>query len=314
MRHDIFIALFFVAIGPYCRVTNGVPVRILPCGDSITHGHYTGVTIYNSYRKELKSMLEINGYNTDFVGSLTNGSFADNQHEGHDGWHADKAGITDDILGQISGWMSATPADIVLLHIGTNDIIADHADTDAAEVSDIVDVIFGANSNATVVLALIIDARPEYGLNVFVSTYNSNLNAMAQVRIANGDDIIVVDMEHGAGINYESADMADSLHPSPAGYDKMATNWYPAVIQAISNQMARQILPPLIQSITVTNNTVFLEMQNLTTGWLVHVEQTGSLTPPAWSNAGSFLPAVTSTNWTGETATNDAAFYRLFIP
>jgi len=314
MKQHILLAVLFAALGSSCTVARGVPVRILPCGDSITHGFYSGVTIYNSYRKELKNLLEINGYDTDFVGSLTNGAFADNQHEGHDGWHADLAGSTNDILGRIAGWMAATPADIVLLHIGTNDINADHADTDADEVSDIIDQIFTANSNATVVLALIIDARPEYGLSAYVSTYNSNLNAMAQIRIANGDDIILVDMEHGAGIDYNSADMADILHPSPAGYDKMATNWYPAVIQAISNQLAGQILPPQIESIAVTNNAVYLGLANLTTGRLVHVEQSGNLTPPAWSNAGSFLPAVTATNWAGTAPTNDSVFYRLFIP
>jgi len=314
MKQHILLAVLFAALGSSCTVARGVPVRILPCGDSITHGFYSGVTIYNSYRKELKNLLEINGYDTDFVGSLTNGAFADNQHEGHDGWHADLAGSTNDILGRIAGWMAATPADIVLLHIGTNDINADHADTDADETSDIIDQIFTVNSNATIVLALIISADPAtYDWTADVSTFNSNLNAMAQARIGAGDDIIVVDMEHDAGLDYASSDMIN-FHPSQTGYDKMATNWYPAVIQAISNQLARQILPPQIESIAVTNNAVYLGLANLTTGRLVHVEQSGNLTPPAWSNAGSFLPAVTATNWAGTAPTNDSVFYRLFIP
>ena len=138
----------------------GTPVRIMPLGDSITHGWYSGIGTneLNSYRKVLKSLLDTNGYATDFVGSLTNGGFADNQHEGHDSCHADHPTSGNKLLGNVGGWMAATPADIVLLHIGTNDLNGNDTGT-VAEVSAVIDEIFVANSNATIVLAQIIGVK-----------------------------------------------------------------------------------------------------------------------------------------------------------
>ena len=56
---------------------------------------------------------------------------------------------------------------------------------------------------------------------------------MAQQRIANGDKIIIVDMENGAGINYlpytEGGDMFNILHPYATGYVKMAALWFDAL-------------------------------------------------------------------------------------
>ena len=49
---------------------------------------------------------------------------------------------------------------------------------------------------------------------------------MAQARIDNdGDDIVIVDMEDGAGFNY-AVDMYDILHPNESGYEKMAILWF----------------------------------------------------------------------------------------
>jgi len=58
--------------------------------------------------------------------------------------------------------------------------------------------------------------------------YNTNLVTMAQDRINSGDQILIVDMECGAGLNY-STDMIDQLHPNQTGYDKMADKWFDAI-------------------------------------------------------------------------------------
>lgn len=310
-----YIAIFALLLTAGCLEAQAetIPIRILPLGDSITHGYWSniGTNAYNSYRKELKALLEAAGYDTDFVGSLTDGDFADPQHEGHDGWHADKSG-TNDILGQVTAWMAATDADVILLHIGTNDILADGAN--ASEVSDILDQIFIVNSNATVVLALIINADPNaFTWSSDVTTYNSNLNAMAQARIIGGDDIIVVDMENGAGIDYVSSDMI-GFHPSQAGYDKMATNWYPSAVIAINRQLALQAPSPHIDSITVTNDSVLLDLGNLTPGRLLHVEQTETLIPAAWTNTGTLVPLDSTTSWTNQATPESSTFYRLVLP
>ena len=286
----------------------GGPLRILPVGDSITHGWYSGIgtNALNSYRKELKNLLVANGYVIDFMGSLADGDFPDNQHDGHDGWFADHD--TKSILDHVAGWVETTEADIILLHIGTNDLNGNGTGT-VAEVSAVIDEIQTANSNATVVLALIIGVKNDPSLQATISTFNSNLNTMAHARISNGDNLLVVDMENGAGIDYGSPDMKDRLHPSQLGYDKMATNWYPVVVQAI----ARQSPPLRIGSVAVSESMILLGIDNLATGKQTVIEQTGSLANPAWSNSATFTPSTTHTNWMLPIGSTNA-FYRIVIP
>lgn len=311
MKHLSRTVTLLVSLAMSCMSAFSSPVRIMPCGDSITRGFYTDVIIYNSYRKELTNLLLAGGYDVDLVGAESDGDFADNQHEGHNGWHADEAGTTDDILGHIAGWMAVTPADIVLLHIGTNDILA--RDASATEVSAVLDVIFGANSNATVVLALIINADPAtYDWTDDVSTFNSNLNAMAQARIGTGDDLVVVDMEHDADLDYASADMI-GFHPSQTGYDKMATNWFPAVELAIGRQRIKHA--PHIRSITTTSNTVALKISNLDAGSSVGIEQATSLASSNWVQLDSLIATNALIDWADPGGTtNSASFYRAVTP
>jgi hypothetical protein len=45
-------------------------------------------------------------------------------------------------------------------------------------------------------------------------------------RIAAGDNLVIVDMEHDAGFLYDDTDMEDMLHPNTLGYQKMALGWF----------------------------------------------------------------------------------------
>jgi lysophospholipase L1-like esterase len=203
-----------------------VPVKIMPLGDSITLG--AGSTSSNGYRKPLYLNLTAAGYNFNFVGSQTGGDFADPEHEGHSGWHADTTG-NNDILGQIYNLLVANPTDIILLHIGTNDI--SDGGQDANEVSDILDEIDRFSTDIKVILALIINRQihsPE------TTQFNIDVNNMAQNRIATGDDIIVVNME--SALNY-TTDMTDNMHPNDAGYVKMAEVWYKALVVCLQDKL-----------------------------------------------------------------------------
>jgi lysophospholipase L1-like esterase len=71
-------------------------------------------------------------------------------------------------------------------------------------------------------LALIINQKTT---NDRVSLFNEQLRDMAEVRITANVKIILVDMETGAGLDYEN-DMKDIFHPNEAGYEKMANLWY----------------------------------------------------------------------------------------
>ena len=112
-------------------VANGT-VRIMPLGNSITYG-FPGD---EGYRKDLYLDLVDSGYDVDFVGGLSNGVGFDSDHEGHIGWY------TAQIRNYVYSWLVANPADVILLHVGTNNIINGQPPSEVvAETQDILDNI-----------------------------------------------------------------------------------------------------------------------------------------------------------------------------
>ena len=199
-------------------------ITIMPLGDSITHGlgPVAAEEDLNGYRFELWNSLISSGFEVDFVGGLEHGTFIEKQHEGHSGWSDDQ------VAANVYNWLVNNPADIVLIHIGTNSLT-----TAPDEVEDILDEIDRwENDNSRtviVILAKIINRQwhvcPDPSTT---TTFNRNVEQMALARkndAVNPDRIIVVDMECGAGIDYE-LHMADSFHPDATGYTKMAKKWF----------------------------------------------------------------------------------------
>ncbi len=220
----LFLIFFFINLSYGFDCSS--PVRIMPLGDSITEGTYgnqdTRTESYiTGYRQPLFLALQSSNYNVDFVGSLISGELAtplfDADHEGHPGY------FDEQIASGIYDWLTANPADIVLLHIGTNDLYVYSGDTSTTDVENILNEIFRFNKNITVVLALIINQSPPSSA---VTQFNINLAAMAGKRIAAGDKIVLVDMEHA--LDY-TTDMTENLHPNDSGYDKMARVWFNAL-------------------------------------------------------------------------------------
>jgi len=207
---------------------------IMPLGDSITMGSdFTGGTFGDSdfrvgYRKPLFDTLGISGYTFDFVGSFSDGSalLSDSDHEGHGGWTAFDIAWGQNLDGTdgVFAWLDDNPADIILLHAGTNELF----NTTENDIADILDEIERWENSAggnpiTVILALIIDQDP---INPDVTTFNSNVLAMANSRITAGDDIIVVNQQ--AALVYPG-DLSDDVHPNDNGYAKMANVWLDAL-------------------------------------------------------------------------------------
>jgi lysophospholipase L1-like esterase len=225
-------------------------IKIMPLGDSITQGTSSGepdLARQVSYRKFLFDSLNAAGYDFDFVGSRNNGSdifgnvdYAD--HEGHPGWsdfEIVNGRASDPAAGQLDLWLTDHQPDIVLLHIGTNDL--DSGPNGADDVEAILDEIDVYSLDAWVILARIIAREndicsgnpPTTGTDT--TTFNNNVEVMAQVRIT--DKIVFVDTECGAGIDYQNqafgGDMWDLLHPYETGYEKMADVWFAGLQQIL---------------------------------------------------------------------------------
>src|SRR4051812_39308740 len=146
-----------VTVEPLEARTLFAATKIMPLGDSITNAE----TGHASYRYWLWNDLVDNGYtNVDFVGSQTgvlNGPPLfpdfDQNHEGHWGFRADE------ILAQIGGWASTAHPDIVLMHLGTNDMFQGQSvSSTITELGSIIDTVRQSNPNVTFLMAQVISS------------------------------------------------------------------------------------------------------------------------------------------------------------
>jgi len=243
-----FVWLCCVSSVLCCMCLSGVlladgPIRIMPMGDSVTSGVYCLGIPENadmiSYRYELYNMLNTVGYDFDFIGSRVYGEniFSDTENASVPGIssyqmaHMIRTGWNQ----KISVWetpgpyFDTYPTDIVLLLIG----IAGFGDGPNGVV-DVLDAIDESSEDIIVILGLIPNVMccsdsPPCDRCVDVPIFNDELELLALARIANGDKIVIVDMETGAGLDYHEqpvGDMYNNAHPVRSGYDKMAVVWY----------------------------------------------------------------------------------------
>ena len=199
-------------------------VRIMPLGDSITQGNAE----YNSYRRPLWQRLNARGYGkVDFVGTQTkNGEFDvpnpdfDLNHEGYGGRRADQ------IADNIRGWATTANPDVVLLHLGTNDIIqGESVSSTISDIGNIIDTLRETNPNIAILLAQVtpsIERRSGRG----ISALNDQIPGLVNSKNRAGSPVILVDQESGFS---PTEDTYDGLHADVGGEIKMAERWFSAL-------------------------------------------------------------------------------------
>lgn len=204
-------------------------VRIMPLGDSITDGYH----VPGGYRTGLWQRFAAVGKAVDFTGSGYGGpgSLGDRDHEGHSSWRIR------DIDTMIPGWLRASAPRTVLLQIGTNDVNANEdVDNAPARMSSLIDTIRSHAPAVELFVAQITPLRdPE--AEARVQTFNA---ALAGIVALKGPHTHLVDM-HSA---LSASDIADGIHPTAAGYDKMAVRWYDAM-QSVPASLDPAIAPPV---------------------------------------------------------------------
>ena len=196
-------------------------LRIMPLGDSITQGDT------DSYRRPLWIALRDAGLSVDFVGSMQRGYAGrneaadyDSDHEGHWGWRADQ------VLAHIDEWAARNPPDIVLMHLGTNDIGGGQGiDETVDEIDQIIDLLRAHNPRVQVLLAAIIPVA-HYAAIVRIERFNQRLTELVKAKDTPTSRVILVD--HFAGFDAEQ-DTYDGIHPNDGGNQKMADKWFIAI-------------------------------------------------------------------------------------
>lgn len=242
-------------------------VKILPLGDSITDGYWTG----GAYRKYLDYALEQKGYdNIDFVGPKGSDSATftyngetvtyDDNNAGYSGYAIQemttkeyRSGILETIqetwYGSGVNMIAAYDPDIVLLQIGTNDILSAYNDgiTDRLEnlinviledMTDPGDVVF-VTTIPDIDAILRADWLSAYGINAWTSTdeekqqlqetvqgcidtYNSSIYDLVNKLQGEGKAVRFADIN--SVVDYTS-DLYDGVHPNEQGYENMGLYW-----------------------------------------------------------------------------------------
>ena len=223
-------------------------LRIMPLGDSITEGMETEDGAGNTgppdalrvgYRKALYDRLTNEGYAVAFVGSRTHGAASGLPYPRHEG----TSGITQSGLRSVLGArLEANPADVVLLHIGTNDVngsSSTDAGPTAAASNSILSVVEAFASSADhppvqLLLATIIGQKIP---NPDTATFNADLTARYASSWAAARprySVRLVDMNPRINPATDLSDLSvdvSGLHPSAAGYAKMANAWFDFLVQ-----------------------------------------------------------------------------------
>jgi lysophospholipase L1-like esterase len=213
----------------------------MPLGDSITGSP-------GCWRALLWNKLQSNGYtNIDFVGTLPPqgcGVTYDGDNEGHGGILATNIVSQN----QLPGWLSATHPDIVLMHLGTNDVWNNIAPaTILAAFGTLVDQMRASNPNMKVLVAQIIPMNPTGCAECAarVVALDNQIPAWANAKSTAASPVVVVDQWTGF---VDSTDTGDGVHPNDAGNLKMSNRWYPPLAALLSPSTS----PPTSPSRTVS--------------------------------------------------------------
>lgn len=208
----------------------------MPLGDSITDGIGSSG---GGYRVDLFRRAVVDGHTITFVGRQANGPddiegrpFPRN-HEGYSG--ATIATGMNQLANRVDAALAANRPDIVLLHIGTNDIYQGMPANLPDQLGALLDQITSGAPDALVVVAQITPVAAAGAPFTFpgngVDAYNAVIPDVVQQRVAAGQHLQLVNMN--AALTTASPDfvslLAEGLHPNDSGYSVMANAWYEAI-------------------------------------------------------------------------------------
>ncbi|MBO3748502.1 cellulose binding domain-containing protein [Streptosporangiaceae bacterium NEAU-GS5] len=289
-RKTALFALLATLLGTITFVISSpaqaAPVRIMPLGDSITGSP-------GCWRALLWNRLQTSGLtNIDFVGTLPPqgcGVTYDGDNEGHGGILATNMANQN----QLPPWLAATHPDIVMMHLGTNDVWSNLSPaTILAAFSTLVDQMRASNPSMKILVAQILPMNPsncaECGQRVVA--FNNAIPAWAAGKSTAASPITVVDQWTGFNT---ATDTGDGVHPNDAGNQKISNRWYPA-LSGLLGGTTDTTAPTTPTGLTTSNVT----STGASLSWTASTDNVGVTGYEIWcrtGSSGSFLLVGTST-------------------
>ncbi len=324
------------------------PVKIIAMGDSITHGYINGD---NGYRKYFCYNLQQNGVtNFDMVGPNNNWTDSatydcngttityDPAHAGYSGYAIQKIGSrqglqetifdTTYVNGDVSGnMMEAYQPDVIMLQIGTNDVLDAQLTGIGDRLEELVDKLIPYVSGDGQVLYLAsipnIDAIERYDwLGAYEWTYGVSYKSdpekfVATVQAAVDDyntivkNLVAKKQAEGAHIEFSdinstidisAGDLEDGVHPSEQGYAKMGQYWS----NLLTETYFHGTVTPTTTPATTATTTTTTETTTTTTGTTTATDST----PAETTTSAQITTTEPQTNPSGDAAftLTDVAF------
>jgi acyl-CoA thioesterase I len=254
--------------------TSDPPVKIMPFGDSITTsvGSTTrwGVSIQAqaSYRYWLDHSLHDGLVPFIFIGTQTENTWGppkysdfDHHHEGYSGKTtldflapANSFYIDKILTSQSAGTTISNIPDMVLLHLGTNDVALGFSNPEiTAHLGTLIDHFRTYNRNVIILLAQIIPCAtttiypPPHDSQPWctkIASLNAAIPALAAQKSNLFSPVVVVDQYSGFN-PAAGADTYDSVHPNESGEKKMAAKWLTAIEKWYTYKPKQAFIPSL---------------------------------------------------------------------
>jgi mannan endo-1,4-beta-mannosidase len=273
----VVVGLLLVATGVVAApaADAAAPTRIMTLGDSITGSP-------GCWRALLWRHLRDTGHtNVDFVGTLPApgcGFAYDGENEGHGGYLA--TNIARD--NQLPGWLNATRPNVVMMHLGTNDVWNNiPAQTILNAYTKLLGQMRASNPAMKLVVAKIIPMNPSgcSACGQRVIALNNAIPGWVRANSTAASPITVVDQWSGFNT---ATDTTDGVHPnSTSGIQKMESRWYPAVVSALRGFRPEEVSAAAVglrvngTRIVESNGSTFV-MRGVNHAYAWYQSQTGS--------------------------------------
>lgn len=278
---------------PVSAEENADDVKIMSLGDSITDGYWTA----GGYRKYLYHELELKGYsNIDMVGmkGSDNASFSyngetvtyDDNYSGYSGYAIQyitgtetRQGILETI--QETDMINVCKPDIILLQIGTNDILSNYNEGITDRLKNLVNTILSDMEADDIIyvstipdidVELVSDWFWSYGeikwnnttedfskiIQDYIDSYNESIYNMVSEMQGEGKPVKFADIH--SVVDYK-ADLYDGVHPNEQGYEKMGKYWS----EVIESELSGEIPPVTTETTETTTETTITTTTETTT-------------------------------------------------